>query len=96
VEENHVASLFDNDDDVLFEPVQESGDVDDNSDVDMIPTELHSRRSSMSEHNSVPPTTDSDRDIAMPDKDDSEPEADQSYHRQSVCEKFYDLKILNL
>ena len=50
----------------------------------------------MSEHNSVPPTTDSDRDIAMPDKDDSDPEADQSYHRQYVCEKFYDLKILNL
>lgn len=98
VEENHVASLFDNDDDVLFEPVQESGDEDDNPDVDMIPTELHSRRSSMSEHNSFPPTTDSDRDIAMPDNEDSEPEADdwQSNRRQSVCGNFYYLKILTL
>lgn len=80
MEENRaVASLFDNDDDV-----QESGDVDDgNPDVDMIPAKLHSRHSSMSDHHSVPPTTDSDHDITMPDYEDSEPEAaDQRNHRQ--------------
>jgi hypothetical protein len=82
--------------------------VDDNPDVDMIPAELHSRHSSMSDHYSVPPTTDSDHDIAIPDNEDSEPEADQRNRRQpssklnsstqSVCGNlnvhYYDLNLL--
>ena len=78
-----VASIFDNDDDVEIEVVQESGNMD--SDMDMIPrTEFSSRHSSS--HYSVPPTTVSDRDMAMPnaDEDSDEPEAVQarSKHRQ--------------
>jgi hypothetical protein len=83
--EENPASLFDNDDNVEI-VVQELGDVDD---TDMIPrTEISSRRSSS--HYSVPPTTDSDRDVAMPgaDEDSDEPgpeaiQADlQSNHHQ--------------
>ena len=73
MEENGVAFLFDNDDDILIEPVQESGDPD----IDMIPADLHSQHL---DHYSVPPTTDSDRDIAMPE--DSESEDDQHNRRQ--------------
>ena len=100
VEENCVASLFDNDDDVLIdsEPPQDSGDVDDNPDIDML----------SADHYSVPPTTDSECDIAMPDNEESEPEAVQRTNRrqpssksnpsrQSVCGnlnvRYYDLNL---
>jgi hypothetical protein len=83
LEENRAASLFDNDNDIQIEEVQELGDVDNDRDIDMIPTELPSRHSSMSNH---PPVTDSDRDIVMLDNEDSEPDAaeadHQSNHRQ--------------
>ena len=65
--EENPASLFDNDDDVEIEAVQESGDVD--NDTDLIPrSEFPSQRSSS--HYSVPPTTNSDHDVAMPDADE--------------------------
>lgn len=65
-ENNAAASLFDNDNDIQVEAVQESGDVpvdnasDHDHDIDMIS-----------------PTTNSDHDIAMPDNEDSEHEADR-------------------
>ena len=59
-----------------MEAVQESGDESDSPDVVMIPNEIPSgRQSSMSNHQSIPSTTDSDHDIAMLDDEDSEPEA---------------------
>jgi hypothetical protein len=64
--EENPASLFDNDDNVEI--------VVQDNDTDMVPrTEISSRRSSS--HYSVPPTTDSDRDVAMPgaDEDSDEP-----------------------
>jgi hypothetical protein len=95
-EEKGVESLFDNDDNVQIasEMNQDLGVEDHASDIDMISNEIRSRHSSMSNHHSVPPTTDSDRDIAVPDNEDSEPEANhQSNHRQqsskqSVCDNF--------
>ena len=87
--DNHVASLFDND--IQMEAVQELGDESDNRDVVMISKEIsHSQHSSMSNpghHQSVPPTTDSDVDIAMRDED-SEPEDNHpSNHRQQSSKK---------
>ena len=65
--EENPASFFDNDDDVEIEAVQESGDVD--NDTDLIPrSEFPSRCSSS--HYSVPPMTDSDHDVAVPDADE--------------------------
>ena len=87
--EENPASLFDNDDDVEIEAVQESGDVD--NDTDLIPrSEFPSRRSSS--HYSVPLTTDLDHDVAMPDADEdrnsNERKAVQADFQNSLCKQF--------
>jgi hypothetical protein len=78
-EENHAASLFANNDDV---ELQEMWTMT----LTRFP-ELNflAQHSSMSSHYLVPPTTDSDHDMAMPDADadSDEPEANlQSNHHQ--------------
>lgn len=53
----------------------------------LLVTERSSRRSSMSSHYSVPPTTDSDQDIVKPelDEESDEPDANPKVrHRRSV------------
>ena len=77
-EENPIESLFDNDDDIQIEAGQES----DNG----LATSQHS---SVSNHHSVPPTTDSDHDITMHDDEDNEPEVDHrgnKHRKKSVCD----------